>query len=192
MRVCSQQASAQLTFFSWRGTTHGTTDTEYLLETELFLQHAERIMLQTHLQEWSILNTSGKRCRCSRQKPYSSPAYCTGVSKPTSFEHRDSIYDARLDCARTFAQRALCAAAMRSRAATDNWRFMRLPEPDAALELLAVTLLSAAITFSSCLSSPAARSRSCLNCSRTASRSAMHAPFWGLTTMSTRIPHFTV
>src|SRR5580700_8456487 len=84
-------------------------------------------------------------------------------------------YDACLDCARTFAQRALCAAAMRSRAAADSLFLVRLPEPD-DLKLIAVALLSSAITFSSCRSLPTARSRSSFNCSRTASRSGMHSP----------------
>lgn len=37
------------------------------------------------------------------------------------------FHDDFLDCARTFAQRTLCAAAMRSRAAADSWRFTPLP-----------------------------------------------------------------
>jgi hypothetical protein len=77
---------------------------------------------------------------------------------------------------------------MRSRAAADNWRFMRLPERSEACEPRIFTLLSCAITFSSCLSSPSARLRSVLNCSRTASRSAMHSPFRDLPHASEHTP----
>jgi hypothetical protein len=104
--------------------------------------------------------------------PLTAPAHFTLPLEASSHLHDDF-----LDIARTFAQRVLCAAAMRSRAATDSWRFMPLPGPDEALDLPPLTLLSCAITFSSCLSSPSARLRSSINCSRTASRSAMHAPF---------------
>ena len=58
--------------------------------------------------------------------------------------------------ARTFAQRALCAAAMRSLAAADRRCFARFPNLDDRREC-PVILLRAAITSSSCRSSPSAR-----------------------------------
>lgn len=94
----------------------------------------------------------GKR-RCSRRE--SSPPPRSLPRRIPSTGSRS--YDGVLAFSRTFAQRVLCAAAMRSRAAADSRLFMRLPEPGEVPELLAVTLLSAAITFSNCLSSPSAR-----------------------------------
>jgi two-component system response regulator AtoC len=71
-------------------------------------------------QSDEVPNFSLKKAGAVGGKPQSSP-----LTAPALLE----AYDASLDCARTFAQRALCAAAMRSRAEADNWRFMRLPEP---------------------------------------------------------------
>ena len=75
--------------------------------------------------------------------------------------------------ARTFAQRALCAAAMRSLAAADRRCFAWFPNLDDRREC-PVILLRAAITSSSCRSSPSARLRSCFNCSSTAPSSVIY------------------
>src|ERR1700730_3844242 len=90
--------------------------------------------------------------------------------------------------ARTFAQRALCAAAMRSLAAADRRCFARFPNLDDRREC-PVILLRAAITSSSCRSSPSARLRSCFNCSITAPSSVIyHPPLIGIQSWLSRIP----
>ena len=90
--------------------------------------------------------------------------------------------------ARTFAQRALCAAAMRSLAAADRRCFARFPNLDDRREC-PVILLRAAITSSSCRSSPSARLRSCFNCSSTAPSSVIYKlPLLGIHWLLSRIP----
>jgi hypothetical protein len=90
--------------------------------------------------------------------------------------------------ARTFAQRALCAAAMRSLAAADRRCFARFPNLDDRREC-PVILLRAAITSSSCRSSPSARLRSCFNCSSTAPSSVIYQlPLLGIQSLQSRIP----
>ena len=90
--------------------------------------------------------------------------------------------------ARTFAQRALCAAAMRSLAAADRRCFARCPNLNDRREC-PVILLSAAITSSSCRSSPSARLRSCFNCSSTAPSSVIYQlPLMGIQSLLSRIP----
>ena len=90
--------------------------------------------------------------------------------------------------ARTFAQRALCAAAMRSLAAADRRCFARVPNLDDRREC-PVILLRAAITSSSCRSSPSARLRSCFNCSSTAPSSVIYQlPLLGIQSLLSRIP----
>ena len=92
--------------------------------------------------------------------------------------------------ARTFAQRALCAAAMRSLAAADRRCFTRFPNLDDRREC-PVILLRAAITSSSCRSSPSARLRSCFNCSSTAPSSVIYQlPLMGIQSLLSRIPDF--
>ena len=89
---------------------------------------------------------------------------------------------------RTFAQRALCAAAMRSLAAADRRCFARFPNLDDRREC-PVILLRAAITSSSCRSSPSARLRSCFNCSSTAPSSVIYQlPLLGIQSLLSRIP----
>jgi hypothetical protein len=89
--------------------------------------------------------------------------------------------------ARTFAQRALCAAAMRSLAAADRRCFARFPNLDDRREC-PVILLRAAITSSSCRSSPSARLRSCFNCSSTAPSSVIYPlPLLGIQSLLSRI-----
>src|ERR1700681_692573 len=90
--------------------------------------------------------------------------------------------------ARTFAQRALCAAAMRSLAAADRRCFARFPNLDNRREC-PVILLRAAITSSSCRSSPSARLRSRFNCSSTAPSSVIYQlPLIGNQSLLSRIP----
>ena len=90
--------------------------------------------------------------------------------------------------ARTFAQRALCAAAMRSLAAADRRCFAWFPNLDDRREC-PVILLRAAITSSSCRSLPSARLRSCFNCSSTAPSSVIHQlPILGIQSLLSRIP----
>src|ERR1700737_3730562 len=90
--------------------------------------------------------------------------------------------------ARTFAQRALCAAAMRSLAAADRRCFARFPNLDNRREC-PVILLRAAITSSSCRSLPSARLRSCFNCSSTAPSSVIYQlPLLGIQSLLSRIP----
>jgi hypothetical protein len=90
--------------------------------------------------------------------------------------------------ARTFAQRALCAAAMRSLAAADRRCFAWFPNLDDRPEC-PVILLRAAITSSSCRSLPSARLRSCFNCSSTAPSSVIHQlPILGIQSLLSRIP----
>ena len=89
--------------------------------------------------------------------------------------------------ARTFAQRALCAAAMRSLAAADRRCFARFPNLDDRREC-PVILLRAAITSSSCRSSPSARLRSRFNCSSTAPSSVIYQlPLIGNQSLLSRI-----
>ena len=76
---------------------------------------------------------------------------------------------------RAFAHRALCAEEIRSLAAADSWYRLRLPprnDPGSSV----ITLLSTAIASSNFRSRPSTCSRSCFNCSSTATRSAMHSP----------------
>src|SRR5258708_9966525 len=90
--------------------------------------------------------------------------------------------------ARTFAQRALCAAAMRSLAAADRRCFARCPNLDDRREC-PIILLRAAITSSSCRSSPSAPLRSCFNCSSTAPSSVIYQlPLMGIQSLLSRIP----
>jgi hypothetical protein len=90
--------------------------------------------------------------------------------------------------ARTFAQRALCAAAMRSLAAADRRCFARFPNLNDRREC-PVILLRAAVTSSSCRSSPSARLRSCFNCSSTAPSSVIYQlPLMGIQSLLSRIP----
>jgi hypothetical protein len=93
--------------------------------------------------------------------------------------------------ARTFAQRALCAAAMRSLAAADRRCFARLPNLDDRREC-PVILLRAAITSSSCRSLPSVRLRSCFNCSSTAPSSVIHQlPLLGIQSVAEQDTRFT-
>ena len=90
---------------------------------------------------------------------------------------RHVAYDGFLYSARTFAQRALCAAAMRSRAAADSWRFASVPEPACEPLCFIYRLRVVRSLFPTPLAQLAPVSVRALNCSRTASRSAIHAPW---------------
>lgn len=58
MGLCAGLASAKLALLSGSGAAGRTTDSEQLFCAELFF-HDRNIVVQTHVQEWSILNSCG-------------------------------------------------------------------------------------------------------------------------------------